>query len=114
MFGSSVSIIGDSAIIGANDNDSKGAAYIFTRNGTSWSQEVKLTASDGESGDEFGCAVSISGDSVIVGAQSDDDENKGIVNSGSAYIYTKFLWAFMGSHRVDSLENLPVPLPMPL
>ena len=51
-----------------------GSAYIFTRaNNGAWSQTAKLTASDGAEGDSFGGSVSISGDTVIVGARYDDD-----------------------------------------
>jgi hypothetical protein len=88
VFGCSVSINGDYAIVGANQDDvngmvDSGSAYIFLRSGTSWSQQQKLTASDGAASDWFGNSVSISGDYAIVGAYSDDDKG---TNSGSAYI----------------------------
>ena len=87
-FGFSVSINGDLAIVGALQDDDagtfSGSAYIFRRNGTSWSEEAKLTASDAASVDLFGIFVSISGDLAIVGAQGDDDAGSG---SGSAYVY---------------------------
>ena len=76
-FGYSVSIDGDYAIVGAPHNDddgnSSGSAYIFSRSGTSWSQQDKLTASDAAENDNFGLVVSISGDYAIVGARNDDD-----------------------------------------
>ncbi|NQT96128.1 MAG: choice-of-anchor D domain-containing protein [Candidatus Marinimicrobia bacterium] len=88
-FGGSVSISGDYAIVGAYMDDvganwDQGSAYIFYRSGTSWSQQAKLTASDGESGDYFGYSVTISGDYVIVGAYGDDIN---ISAEGSAYIF---------------------------
>lgn len=87
-FGSSVSISGDYAIVGAYAHNSyTGAAYIFKRSGSSWNQVAKLTASDGASGDYFGCSVSISGDYVIVGAYFDTD--MGVNQCGSAYIFEK-------------------------
>jgi hypothetical protein len=72
-FGYSVSISGDYAIIGAAYDDNingvdAGAAYIFKRSGTNWTQEVKLTASDGEDSDLFGISVSLNADYAIVGA----------------------------------------------
>jgi hypothetical protein len=85
-FGFSVSLDGDSAIIGAIYANYKGAAYIFTRSGTTWTQQAKLTASDGESGDEFGFSVSLDGDSVAVGADCDKDNG---YDSGSSYIFTR-------------------------
>ena len=54
-FGKSVSISGIYAIIGVySDNNNTGSAYIFKRDDTSWTEQQKLTASDGESGDYFG------------------------------------------------------------
>jgi hypothetical protein len=89
-FGYSVSISGDYAIVGAyGDEDNgnlSGSAYIFKRDGTSWSQQAKMTASDGAAGDNFGYSVSISGDYAIVGAYLDDDKG---ADSGSAYIFKR-------------------------
>ena len=84
-FGWSVSISGDYAVIGAYLDDS-GSAYVFKRSGSAgnWSEVEKLTASDGAGGDRFGYAVSIVGNTVVVGADGDDD-NGG--NSGSAYMF---------------------------
>ena len=84
-FGYSVSISGDYAIVGAYaDSNSSGSVYIFYRSGTTWTQQDKLTASDGASYDCFGRSVSISGDYAIVGAHRDDDNGS---DSGSAYIF---------------------------
>ncbi|MCF6279803.1 MAG: FG-GAP repeat protein, partial [Flavobacteriaceae bacterium] len=85
-FGYSVSISGDTAIIGAiydNVNNS-GSAYIFVRSGGVWIQQAKLTASDGEGSDRFGISVSISGDTAIVGAI-----NLYGFTSDSAYIFVR-------------------------
>lgn len=89
-FGESVSISGDTVIIGAHSNDDPetdaGTAYIFERNqgGTdNWGQLTTLTAADAAVGDHFG-QVAISGDIAIVGAFEDDDVETG---SGSAYIF---------------------------
>ena len=89
-FGSSVSISGDDAIVSALYDDDKGtisgSAYIFEKNGNSWNQVTKLTASDGAAYDFFGSSVSISGGYAIVGARYDDDKGS---SSGSAYIFEK-------------------------
>ena len=81
FFGSSVSIDGDYAIVGAprDDEDKEtgkpkrdlGSAYIFKRNGTSWIQQAKLRASDSvfHSYEYFGSSVSINGDYVIIGGE---------------------------------------------
>ena len=74
QFGRSVAISGNKAIVGANFNDDKGSAYIFTNNGGTWSQIQKLTADDRDINDEFGRSVAISGNTAIVGAYLDDDK----------------------------------------
>ena len=87
-FGSSVAISGDYAIVSAHEDDDNGSrsgsAYIFQRSGESWSQQEKLTASDGADGDRFGSSVAISGDYAIICASGDDDNGSA---SGSAYIF---------------------------
>jgi len=89
-FGESVAICGNTAVVGAwgdDDNGSvSGSAYVFVRSGGSWTQQDKLTASDGAAGDYFGESVAISGNVVVVGARGDDD-NGGA--SGSAYVFVR-------------------------
>jgi len=83
-FGCAVAVDGDTAVVGSFGDDSgKGSAYVFTRSGTSWSQQAKLTASDGAASDYFGYSVAVSGDSVVVGARQDD------TSRGSAYVFTR-------------------------
>jgi len=91
-FGGTVSISDDTAIIGADgDNDAgsdSGAAYIFVRNGSTWTQQQKLTAGDAGAGDKFGHEVSISGDTAVVGAFFHYSSITG-AGSGAAYIFTR-------------------------
>jgi hypothetical protein len=89
QFGVSVSLSGDTALIGASwndDNGYSGSMYVFTRTGTTWTQQQKLFASDGAAGDQFGVSVSLSGDTALIGAYLDDDNGAG---SGSAYVFTR-------------------------
>ena len=90
QFGKAVAISGDTAVVGSagddDDGSGSGSAYVFTRNGSNWGLQSKLTAADAAAGDNFGVSVSISGDSVIVGANFDDD---GGSQSGSAYVFTR-------------------------
>jgi hypothetical protein len=91
-FGYSVALSGDTAIIGAYAADgavetNQGAAYVFTRSGTSWSEQAKLTASDAAAFDLFGISVALSGDTAIVGARADDDAAGS--DQGSAYVFTR-------------------------
>jgi len=89
-FGYSVSLSGDYALIGAywdNDNGSNsGSAYIFRHQGTTWTQEARLTASDGDRDDYFGYSVSLSGDCALIGTSGDDDNG---TDAGSAYIFRR-------------------------
>ena len=90
QFGRSVSISGNTVVVGSyNGNGSgnqSGSAYVFTTNGNTWTQQAKLTASDAEENDQFGVAVSISGDSIVVGSYFDDDAGP---KSGSAYVFSR-------------------------
>ncbi len=89
-FGQSASICGDTILVGANgDNDKgseSGAAYVFVRTGTNWSEQQKLTASDGATNDDFGSSVSVGGDTAVIGARLDDDLGQ---NDGSAYVFVR-------------------------
>jgi hypothetical protein len=90
LFGLSVSLSGDTAAVGAVFADTpggvdSGAAYVFVRSGTVWTQQQKLVGSDTSADDLFGVSVSASGDAVVVGA-SDDDTAAGL-NVGSAYVF---------------------------
>ena len=93
-FGYSVSINSDAtyAAVGAFGVDTPGlnagAAYIFTRSGSTWSQQQKIVSSDLQTGDGFGRAISINPDGsyVIVGSYGEDDGGE---NAGAAYIFTR-------------------------
>jgi len=70
-FGESVSVDGDVVVVGASDADngalSAGAAYVFTRSGSVWSEAARLGASDPQESTAFGQSVSMAGDVVVVG-----------------------------------------------
>jgi len=105
LFGFSVSISddGDTVVSGATledgDGSARGAAYVFTRSGTTWTQEQKLTASDTSDGDGVGGAAALSGDSsrLLVGAITAGSSVEGLVyvfsldlfDQGTAEYYTK-------------------------
>lgn len=86
LFGASVGISGNTAIVGAYYDDvygtDSGSAYVFDT--ASGSQLAKLVPSDGQAGDQFGGTVAISGNIAIVGAPLDDGNGS---NSGSAYLF---------------------------
>ena len=104
-FGTSVALDGDTAVIGAPEDDDNGidsgSAYVFVKPDSGWTntstQTAKLTDSDGEAGDQFGVSVAVDGDTVVVGAYLDDreddpttpDVDETAVDAGSAFIFVK-------------------------
>ncbi|MGZ5529524.1 MAG: FG-GAP repeat protein, partial [Limisphaerales bacterium] len=92
FFGGSVAISADTILVGSDWHDvgangNQGAAYVFVRSGTSWSQQQQLTASDGAASDEFGHAVALLGDTAVVGAWMHDVN--AALDEGSAYIFAR-------------------------
>jgi len=88
-FGYSVAISGDGtyAIVGAKNENSVGAAYVFNRVNGIWSEQQKLTAST-QTNDDFGCSVSINDDgtTIIIGAENEDTSGS---DAGAAYVFTR-------------------------
>jgi hypothetical protein len=92
-FGNSVALWGDYALVGASHEDGggtwRGAAYLFYRHeggADNWGQVKKLTASDAQSSDQFGCSVAVYGDYIIVGAHNNFEAEAG-TGTGAAYIF---------------------------
>ena len=105
LFGNSVALSGDTALVGMIGDDTlaganAGSAYVFTRTGTQWSQQAKLTASDGAAGDRFGMSVALSGDTALVGASLDDTPAG--VDAGSAYVFTRSGTAWSEQQRLNA------------
>lgn len=90
QFGFSVAIAGDQIAVGApfdSDNGSQsGSAYVFRyyADTMTWSQEQKITASDGAPNDFFGFSTAIAGNRVVIGSPLDDDKAS---RSGAVYVY---------------------------
>jgi len=91
-FGISVSLYGDTALIGARKDEDNGltlsgSVYVFTRSGVdgTFTQQSKLFASDSAAGDQFGFSVSLYGDTALIGANNDDDNS--LSDSGSVYVF---------------------------
>jgi hypothetical protein len=102
-FGVSVAISGNTVVVGASQEASaatgvdgnqadnsvpnRGAAYVFVRNGSTWAQQAYLKQSDSEAGAVFGTSVAIDGNTIVVGANSQD--GGGPANSGAVYVFTR-------------------------
>jgi hypothetical protein len=107
LFGYSVGLNGngDTLAVGAYDEErGKGAAYIFTRTGGTWTQQIRLMASNAEAGDSLGCSIAISddGNTMVAGAFDEDSLLRGIqpptegsndaasdVSTGAAYVFVR-------------------------
>jgi hypothetical protein len=87
-FGQSVDILGDVMAIGARNADPNGAGgfYLFRKSQNGWTQIGKVTPPNGNNDDQFGFAISISGDLIAVGARRADLPGK--ENAGAAYLYS--------------------------
>ena len=113
-FGASVAIAGDTIVVGAPGEDSAatgsggdqlnnatlnaGAAYVFVRTGTTWTQQAYLKASNPSEADTFGDQVAVDGDTIVVGAWREDSAATGIggdqlnnaaANAGAAYVFVR-------------------------
>ena len=107
-FGRSISLEGDTLAVGtslesgsggdesANDADAAGAAYVFVRSGTTWAQQAYLKASNAEAADFFGSSLSLSGETLAVGASGEDSSATGVdgnqasnaaLGAGAVYIF---------------------------
>ncbi|MFZ4985094.1 MAG: FISUMP domain-containing protein [Blastocatellia bacterium] len=132
FFGSSVSIHGETIIVGAelessaatgvngtqssNGSYSSGAAYVFVRNGTTWSQQAYLKASNTDEGDQFGCAVSINGETAVIGAVLEASAATGVNGnqsdnsaalSGAAYVFVRngATWSQQGYLKASNAQS---------
>lgn len=86
FFGTSVSIYGDMALIGAPNAGVRGKAYLFRDTGGGhWTHTATLQGSDTDGNDLFGESVSLSDKTAVVGAPQWDDGN--VINVGRAYVY---------------------------
>ncbi len=107
-FGHSVALSadGDTAVIGApNDDDSLGAVWVFTRSGSTWTQQAKLTGVGESDGGQFGAGVALSseGDTAVIGAPTDDH------SLGSMWVFTRSgsTWTQQGSKLEGGEESGP-------
>jgi hypothetical protein len=89
-FGVDVDVIGDTALVGAPGSDAggsnAGAAYVFVRSGTTWTQESKLVAGDADPDDKLGSSVSVDGDTALAGAPGVSDV---LAGAGAAYVFER-------------------------
>jgi hypothetical protein len=117
QFGWSVAVSGDTVVVGANLEDSSttgvnstpnddgtasasGAAYVFVRSGSVWTQQAYLkpaAVGTSQANDQFGYSVAVSSDTIVVGAWLEDSSSLGVNStpnesaglSGAAYVFVR-------------------------
>lgn len=111
-FGLSVAIDGDTVVVGAPDHNAgdaprQGAAYVFVRSGTTWSQQAKLVVTGGGMDDRVGSAVAVSGGTAAVGSR---DKPAPEVRAVHVYVRVLGLWLPQETIEVfdtaDELDNV--------
>ncbi len=132
-FGYSVALLGDTLAVGAISEDSNatgingnegndsaasaGAVYVFTRSGTTWTQQAYIKASNTEANDLFGSSVSLAKDTLAVGAIGEDSNATGIngneadntaASAGAAYVFTRngTTWSQLYYIKPSNMETL--------
>lgn len=87
-FGQSIALSTKYLVIGAPHSDAphkdSGSAYVFIRDNNTWRFQTKLMANDGAAGDLFGISVAINGNTILVGADLNDEQAE---NAGAVYVY---------------------------
>ncbi len=87
-FGNTVSVSGDKVVVGAYGNGTMGSyagmAYVFELSSGTWSETQTFFNPNGENYDYYGCSVSISGETVIIGASGDNTASNG---AGAIFIW---------------------------
>lgn len=101
-FGTSVALSNDTIVVGAI---SSGSAYVFTKSGSQWSEQQKLTVAIPTPGETFGRSVAISGDTIIVGAANYTNDNSSV--RGSAYVFVRSGTNWSLQQRLEANDGLP-------
>ena len=101
LFGRAVAVSGDSVVVSAVGADGKqdgvpfvGAVYVFVREGTTWRQQARLTVPGSDDYTRFGASVAISGDTLVIGAESEKRAGaqaggEEILMAGAAYVFVR-------------------------
>ena len=100
-----IDIDGDTIVVGAYGDDDvgtlSGSVYIFDWNGSAWVESQKLLDQEAGANDEFGKAVSLSGDKLVVSAHFDDEV---ATNSGAAIVFHKVAGAWIQVQRLTASD----------
>ncbi len=99
--GVSLAVDGGTAVVGApGEDNAKGAAYVFVRSGDTWKREARLTAAEAMEYSIFSGAVAISGDTILIGAASDN-------NQGAVYVFVRSGGKWQQQARLTAEDSRP-------
>ena len=137
-FGLAVAVSGDTIVVSApnesssatgvngdqfnNDASQAGAAYVFVRNGATWTQQAYLKASNTDAGDTFGTSVAVFEDTIVVGAEYEAGQGKGVnpddtdnsaARAGAAYVFVRAgtIWeqqAYLKASNTDAGDRFGI------
>ena len=110
IFGVRVALSENTALVSARRDDTEelgtdaGSAYIFVRDGSTWTQQVKLTSPDGQADDRFGRGVALSGDTAIISSMNHDANGS---NTGAVYVYKKGYSGWRYTSKFMAKSSMP-------
>lgn len=108
VFGESIAMSGDIAVVGAHDDDdhgiNSGSVYIYRQVRDQWVEEAKLTASDGTPGDRFGAFLAIDHSTILVGAPGDPFS---LNANGAAYVYQHVDGVWIEQSKLVASDGVP-------
>lgn len=111
VFGQSISISGQSILIGApgdnHNGGNSGSAYLFDNGGSAWVEGARLNAADSVTADSFGLSVGLSGDLAVIGARGDDHVNQSGNDEGSAYVFLRTGTSWAEEAKLVALSPAP-------
>jgi hypothetical protein len=102
--GAAVALSGDTAVVGAPGSSGSGAAYVFVRSGTGWSEQQKLVAADGAGSDDLGASVSVEGDVAFAGAPY---HAHAAYNAGAVYPFVRSGTVWTGQPEITASDANP-------
>ena len=109
LFGFAVAVNADAALIGSPMNDEValdgGGAYVFTRIGSTWTQQQKLLANDTAEADAFGISVAIEENTAAMGALRHDVSSNN--NQGAAYVFTRSGFSWSQQQKLATNDGTP-------
>ncbi len=107
-FGGGVGIAADVIAVGSPRDDDlgskSGAVYVYRQMGTQWIEEQKLLAGDGAADDQFGAAIAMDDDLIVVGARFHDSAT-GVVDAGAVYVFRFSVGSWTEEQRLEGDDD---------